>query len=88
LTAPNGSAQRILLRVALSRAGCEEGEAACLEAHGTGTALGDPTEGGSLAAVHGARDRRLGWDSTPRQTNPVEEMRSHTGESVRKGVGG
>ena len=30
-------------------------ELECLEAHGTCTALGDPTEAGALAAVNGAR---------------------------------
>ena len=49
LTAPNGSAQRELLRAALALAGCTAAAAAWVEAHGTGTALGDPTE---AAAPH------------------------------------
>lgn len=44
LTAPNGSAQRLLLLRALSAAGLRAGDLVVLEAHGTGTALGDPTE--------------------------------------------
>lgn len=44
LTAPNGSSQRQLLDV-VSDAGCDEvGCNSALEAHGTGTALGDPIE--------------------------------------------
>ena len=51
LTAPNGSAQRALLHAALAEAGVAAAGVARLEAHGTGTALGDPTEAGSLAAT-------------------------------------
>ena len=51
LTAPNGSAQRALLGAALASAGVTAAGMSRLEAHGTGTALGDPTEAGSLAAT-------------------------------------
>ena len=51
LTAPNGSAQCKLLRAAASRTTVE---IAYTEAHGTGTALGDPTEAGALASAYGA----------------------------------
>ena len=51
LTAPNGSAQRALLGAALASAGVTAAGMSRLEAHGTGTALGDPTEAGSLAAA-------------------------------------
>ena len=44
LTAPNGSAQRRLLLAALGRAALAPAEVGCTEAHGTGTALGDPVE--------------------------------------------
>ena len=57
LTAPNGSAQRTLLLGALGRGALGVSEMGGIEAHGTGTALGDPTEAGALAAVHGSEDR-------------------------------
>jgi acyl transferase domain-containing protein/SAM-dependent methyltransferase/acyl carrier protein len=44
LTAPNGAAQEALLRAALADAGIGPQEIGYLEAHGTGTALGDPIE--------------------------------------------
>ena len=53
LTAPNGSAQRTLLLTVLTRAAVTAADVTCVETHGTGTRLGDPTEVGSLAAVHG-----------------------------------
>ena len=56
LTAPNGSAQRTLLVAALERATLGAFDVGSIEAHGTGTALGDPTEAGALAAVHGAAE--------------------------------
>ena len=57
LTAPNGSAQRKLLLLAQSRASVRANSMLCIEAHGTGTALGDPTEAGALVAVHGPGKR-------------------------------
>jgi 3-oxoacyl-(acyl-carrier-protein) synthase/acyl carrier protein len=48
LTAPNGQAQQGLLRAALRDAGATPGSFVIAEAHGTGTALGDPIEAGSL----------------------------------------
>ena len=49
LTAPNGQAQRRLLIAGTGRLGCTSRSLSLLEAHGTGTALGDPIEMGSLA---------------------------------------
>jgi acyl transferase domain-containing protein len=57
LTAPKGSAQCTLLLAALGRATLSPAQVGCTEAHGTGTALGDPTEAGALASVHGAAAR-------------------------------
>ena len=51
LTAPNGQAQQGLLVAALVDAVSSIDELALQEAHGTGTALGDPIEMGSLVAV-------------------------------------
>ena len=59
LTAPNGSAQRTLLFAALEHASLHATEVGSLEAHGTGTALGDPTEAGALVAVHGLAEKRI-----------------------------
>lgn len=53
LTAPNGTAQRWVIEAALSDAGLLASEVDHLEAHGTGTTLGDPIEAGALAATYG-----------------------------------
>ncbi|KAJ1429679.1 hypothetical protein B484DRAFT_449262, partial [Ochromonadaceae sp. CCMP2298] len=50
-TAPNGSAQRELLRNALLSARLPPTGLAYVETHGTGTALGDPIEWGALRDV-------------------------------------
>jgi acyl transferase domain-containing protein len=55
LTAPNGVAQERLLVDALRAARVAPDEIGYLEAHGTGTPLGDPIEFGAIAAVFGAR---------------------------------
>ena len=49
LTAPNGTAQKAVIREALADANVQPGEIQLAEAHGTGTALGDPIEALALA---------------------------------------
>src|SRR5262249_47316629 len=58
ITAPNGARQSELIRRVLHLAGRSPGDVTCIEAHGTGTVLGDPIEFDALQAV-------LGSASTP-----------------------
>ena len=53
LTVPNGGAQQRLIAATLARAGLAGGDVDYLEAHGTGTSLGDPIEVQAAAAAYG-----------------------------------
>ncbi|MDE2845936.1 MAG: SDR family NAD(P)-dependent oxidoreductase, partial [Gemmatimonadota bacterium] len=61
-TVPNGPAQERVIEDALAQAGVDPAEVDYLEAHGAGSALGDPIEVQAAAAVYGrgrAPDRPL-----------------------------
>jgi acyl transferase domain-containing protein len=53
LTVPNGVSQQKVIRRALANSGIEPNDVGYIEAHGTGTSLGDPIEVESLGAVFG-----------------------------------
>ncbi|MFJ5779711.1 amino acid adenylation domain-containing protein [Streptomyces sp. NPDC093094] len=53
LTAPNGPAQQRVVRDALAASRLTPADIDAIDAHGTGTPLGDPIEAGALAEVFG-----------------------------------
>lgn len=56
LTVPNGDAQEKLIRRVISKAQLKGADIDYLEAHGTGTSLGDPIEVRAIGATYGERD--------------------------------
>lgn len=59
ITAPNQLAQAAVIRAALADAGLAADAVDAIEAHGTGTALGDPVELHAMASVFTGRQRPL-----------------------------
>ncbi|MCL2929917.1 MAG: SDR family NAD(P)-dependent oxidoreductase [Trichodesmium sp. MAG_R01] len=53
LTVPNGPSQQKVIRQALENGGVDPASVSYIEAHGTGTSLGDPIEVGAIGAVFG-----------------------------------
>jgi len=64
LTAPNGRAQQGVMIAAVTDARVDANRLGINEAHGTGTALGDPIEAGSMAAALFVRHRKISCTST------------------------
>ena len=58
LTVPNGPSQEAVIQQALKNGGVSPGDVSYIEAHGTGTSLGDPIEVGALGAVFGKNHSR------------------------------
>ena len=77
--APNGSAQRTVIRDALNRAGLGASDVGYVEAHGTGTRLGDPVEVEALASVFAERDTDLLIGSVKSNTGHTEAAAGSTG---------
>src|SRR5262249_23646564 len=60
-TVPNPNAQRDVIRAALAAAGIDARAVTCIEAHGTGTDLGDPVEVAALTQAFEQDTRDLGF---------------------------
>lgn len=82
ISAPSGELQKACIRAALADAGLKPDDVSYIEAHGTGTPLGDPIEMGALVDVF----KSHGADAPPLLVTSVKANIGHT-ETV-SGVAG
>ncbi|MCQ9134712.1 type I polyketide synthase, partial [Streptomyces hilarionis] len=82
LSAPNGPSQQRVIRQALANAGVSAADVDLLEAHGTGTSLGDPIEADALLATYG----RARTAERPLWLGSLKSNIGHSGAAA--GVGG
>ncbi|MEV4559520.1 SDR family NAD(P)-dependent oxidoreductase [Kitasatospora sp. NPDC049285] len=91
LTAPSTEVQQALFREAVKKAGIDPGEVGLVEAHGPGTAVGDPVEYTSIDAVYGHGRGRCALGSVKTNIGHTEPVSGIAGaikaiESLRRGV--
>lgn len=79
LTAPSGPAQEAVIRTALAEAGVAPADLGYLEAHGTGTNLGDPQEMRAIGNVFGGRETPLVVGSVKTNLGHLEGAAGVTG---------
>ncbi|MER5970588.1 type I polyketide synthase [Streptomyces sp. NPDC002055] len=79
LAAPSAAAQQALFREALAGAGVDPRDVGMIEAHGTGTPVGDPIEFASLAAVYGPGGNRCALGSVKTNLGHLEPAAGITG---------
>ncbi|MBW4511499.1 MAG: acyltransferase domain-containing protein [Scytonematopsis contorta HA4267-MV1] len=72
ITAPNGLSQQAVIRQALKNAGVAPAQISYVEAHGSGTSLGDPIEVESIKAV-------LGQGRSPLQPCRIGSIKTNIG---------
>jgi len=82
ISAPNGQAQRAVIRAALEDGRVDPSEIQYVEAHGTGTPLGDPIEVDALCDVF----RRKGPNDRPVYLTSVKANIGHT--EIAAGIAG
>ena len=82
ITAPNGSAQVDVMRRALAGGGIDPSQIGYIEAHGTGTPLGDPIEVEALGEVY----RRQSADDPPVYLTSVKANIGHL--EIAAGIAG
>nr|WP_158700732.1 SDR family NAD(P)-dependent oxidoreductase [Bacillus paralicheniformis] len=89
LTAPNPKAQAELLIDAYSKAGVDPRTVSYIEAHGTGTPLGDPIEINALKAAFKEMNKRAGYYSQTQAYCGVGSVKTNIGHlEVAAGVAG
>ncbi|MEV0501581.1 SDR family NAD(P)-dependent oxidoreductase [Streptomyces spectabilis] len=91
LTAPSTEMQQQVFRAAVERAGIDPGLVGLVEAHGPGTAVGDPIEYTSIHAVYGRGSGRCALGSVKTNIGHSEPVSGIAGviktvECLRRGV--
>ncbi len=91
LTAPNPKAQAELLRTTYARSGIDPRTVGYIEAHGTGTPLGDPIEVEALTSAFAdlARDAEATFGPAPAQSCAIGSVKSNIGHlELAAGIAG
>ncbi|MCP5003294.1 MAG: SDR family NAD(P)-dependent oxidoreductase, partial [Planctomycetes bacterium] len=89
LTAPNPKAQAALLKAAYKKSGLDPRTISYIEAHGTGTELGDPIEINGLKAAFNELNKEFGYDAAKTAHCGIGSVKSNIGHlELAAGVAG